>query len=154
MDTSLLSLGFLLLICLMILVFFQGSKLLILSQFELGVIDAVTCTTRHNRGIQLMMWFEFCLPILSLCPPVTSFGLCLVCATVAAMNVYRHRRDELRMSVSKTDPDARRLKIEGTVKLLCYFVGIILTIAVFARNRAPKIHYPIPERRREPEWKP
>jgi hypothetical protein len=127
--------------CVASLAFFHGVKMLVLSDFELGVIDAWTVTARYNRGMAAAMWLHVFATALALAPPVTSPFCFALCALIAILNWRRAARRRLLLRADRLRKDVARARADLLARLLLYLAAGGGCVALLARApRAPRVY--------------
>jgi hypothetical protein len=125
------------------LMFFAGVKMLVISEYELGAIDAWQLISRYNRFQEFALWLHFFTTILSLMPPITSVTVAAFSGLIALVNFRRAANDELHMHIDTVDRDKERFKNDGLIRVLLYLCAAAGAVGIIVHTPRPPKVYPI-----------
>jgi hypothetical protein len=135
-----LPLALFLLACQVILMFYYGVKLLLITEYEVSMGESRTFVQRFNFLQEFMMWFHAATIPMALIPPITSFLGAGVSAVIALINWNRYRAKRLLVNIDNIDRDIARAKRDAVIRVLLYLGAGGATVWVLIKTpRRPEI---------------
>jgi hypothetical protein len=137
LKTFYLPLALVLLACQVVLMFYYGVKLLLVTEYEVSIAESRTFVRRFNSLQEFMIWFHALTVVIAVTPPITSFFGATVSAVVALINWHRSRTRRLLVNIDSIDRDVARAKTDTVIRVLLYLGAAGATVRVLINTPRP-----------------